>query len=364
LNTPPSKAALRDELLSQVLPTVRAILKRKTGATLADDDTRRDNVDAIELYHEVITRVWERISTGDVNDVADVRAYAATVAHNAWSDYLRDKYPRRTSLKNRLRYFIEHQPKYALWQGATGEPMCGLRAFQFGSTVVPSERITALRDGREKIPELRLPGRAFEQFDGTAWDTLLDALFKRLNGPIALDDLIAVTVYLVGLKEDRVESIDDDEEMDEGIADSSLTPAEVAEMRSALARLWVAITKLKTDYRCAYLLNVPGPGKSRAEIEVFVINGIASIAQIGETIALDDSQFRIASAGLELEDEDRAAIELLRTPREQFFLLWKYLPLADLLIGRMLGLGQQQIINRRMLAMRELARAMRGEKNK
>jgi RNA polymerase sigma factor (sigma-70 family) len=360
----PSKTAQRDELLAQVLPAVRSILKRKSGATLAEDDTRRDNVDAIELYHEVITRVWERITTrDDAADVADLKAYAATVAHNAWSDYLRDKYPRRTSLKNRLRYFIEHQPKYALWQNAIGESMCGLRKFQLGANDVPPARIAALREGREKVPDLRMPGRAFEQFDAAAWDGVLDALFTRLAGPMSIDDLVAVTSYLVGLKEDRHESFDDDdEELDERLADDALTPDQVAQMRSTLAKLWIAITALKSDYRSAYLLNVPGPGKSRAELEVFVVNGVASVSEIGETIGLDDSQFRIAAAELALEDADRASVELLRTPHEQFFLLWNYLPLADLLIGRMIGLGQQQVINRRMLAVRELARAMQGER--
>lgn len=358
----PTKTTTRDELLAQVLPTVRAILKRKSGATLADDDARRDNVDAIELYHEVIARVWERISSDDGGrDVSDLRAYAATVTHNAWSDYLREKYPRRTSLKNRLRYFLEHQPKYALWEGAAGEPLCGFRAWQVGATGVTGERIAALREGREKVPALKLPNRAFEQFDASSWDGLLDALFQRMNGPIALDDLVAVTTRLIGLKEDRFEAIDDDENTHDTIADTAPTPDEIAEMRGTLVRLWIAITRLKPDYRCAYLLNLPGPGKSRADIEVFVLNGIAGIAEIGEALGLDDGQFRIAYAEIDLDETDRAGIELLRTARDQFFLLWKYLPLADLIIGRMLGLAQQQIINRRMLAMRELARVLRQE---
>jgi len=365
LNTPTDeRIASRDELLAQVLPAVRSILKRKSGATLAEDDARRDNIDAIELYHEVITRIWERIaSTAAKDDVADLKAYAATVTHNAWSDFLREKYPRRTSLKNRLRYFAEHQPKYALWQGQGGESMCGLAKWKLGAIDVPTSRIQALRDGRERVPDLRLSGRAFEQFDASAWDNLLDALFKRLGGPIPLDDLVAVTAYLVGLKEDRHESLDDeDDDLGEQLADDGPTPHEIVQMRSTLARLWIAITRLKSDYRCAYLLNVPGPGKSRAELEVFVVNGIVSIADIGAVLALDDGQFRIACAEIGLEEADRAHVELARTPNEQFFVLWGYLPLADLVIGKMLGLAQQQVINRRMLAMKELARAMQGEK--
>jgi hypothetical protein len=360
----PARSAQRDELLAQVLPIVRAILKRKSGATLAEDDGRRDNLDAIELYHEVIARVWERLASRDAGtDIADLKAYAATVTHNAWSDFLRDKYPRRASLKNRLRYFVEHQAKYALWQSAAGESMCGFRKMQLGANDAPSARVIALREGREKVPNLRLPGREFEQFDASAWDGVLDALFVRLGGPIALDDLVAVVSALVGLREDRIDSFDDDEaELDEHIADSGMTPEEIAQIRSALVQLWAAVVRLKPDYCCAYLLNVPGPGKSRAELEVFVIHGVASIGEIGDAVALDDGQYRIAYDEIDLEDADRAETAVARAPGDHFVVLWRYLPLADALIGRMLGLAQQQVINRRLLAVRELARAMQSEK--
>ena len=359
----PPTPAPRDQLLAQVLPTVRAILKRKSGQTLADDDTRHDNVDAIELYHEVIARLWERLASGTAHDVDDLKAYAATVTHNAWSDYLREKYPRRTSLKNRLRYFLEHQPKYAMWSGPGGESLCGFRAWQLGAQTVGGDRIAALREGRDKIPSAALPTRQFEQFDAAVWDTLLDALFKRLSGPLALDDLVSVTVQLIGMKEDRLESLDDteDDEPADEIADHEPTPEQRFETRATLTRVWAAVVRLKPDYRCAYLLNLPGPGKSRSDIEVFVVNGIVGIADIGAAIGLDERQFRIAIAELALEEDDRAELVMLTTPRDQFFLLWKYLPLADQVIGRVLGLAQQQVINRRMLAMKELARALKDE---
>ncbi len=361
--TPPSPTT-RDALLAQVLPTVRAIHKRKSGQSLADDDTRHDNVDAIELYHEVIARLWERIVSGDAEGIDDLKGYAASVTHNAWSDYLREKYPRRTSLKNRLRYFLEHQPRYALWAGPGGEFLCGFRAWQVGASAAGGERIAALREGREKIAAAALPTRAFEQFDATVWDTLLDALFRRLSGPLGLDDLVSVTVQLIGLKEDRLESIDDaeDDEPRDELVDHEPTPDQRAEMRATLRQLWTAVVRLKPDYRCAYLLNLPGPGKSRSDLEVFVVNGIAGIAEIGTALGLDERQLAIAFGELALDDADRADRALLITPDHQFFLLWKYLPLADQIIGRMLGLGQQQVINRRMLAMRELARVLRGEK--
>ena len=361
----------REQLLAETLPTIRAILKRKSGMSLADDDARRDNVDAIELYHEVLARVWERIAKpGASEGVNDVRAYAATVTHNTWSDYLREKYPRRASLKNRLRYFLGHQSRYAIWESMEGETLCGFRKWLLGdrrgAEAASTARIHALREGRDKLAAGTVSTRPMEQFDANHWDQLLDALFTRLAGPIAVDDLVAVVVQLIALKEDRIESLDDEGDDDEpvhDIADESAAPERIAEMRSALRALWAAIIRLKPDYRSAYLLNLPGPGKSRCDIEVFVTNGIVGIADIGIALGLTDSQYQSVWPLLDMEDSDRADVAILVSAEEQFFLLWKYLPLVDAIIAQLLGLGQQQVINRRMLAMRELARAL-TDKNK
>src|SRR3954470_24061425 len=99
--TPGSEAASR-LLMEQVGQTVRAALRRRSGLSLSDDDGRAENLDALDVYQDALTRVWERIggrAAGDTN-VTDLKAYATTVAYNLWSDYLRQRNPRRTSLKN------------------------------------------------------------------------------------------------------------------------------------------------------------------------------------------------------------------------------------------------------------------------
>ncbi len=358
----------RDQLLAQVVPIVRAILRRKSGMTLSESDTRRDNIDAIELYHDVLARLWERIALGESNTdaVADLKGYAAAVTYNAWSDHLREKYPRRASLKNRLRYFLAHQPKYAVSESADGEIVGGLRKWLLHGGVAPATRVAELLDGRERLPAGCVPRKAMEQCTADDWDRLLDALFTKLGGPVGLDDLVALTARLIGLKEDRIESLDegdddDDERADDTEDTQTLTPDRQAELNSALRQLWSAVCKLKTDYRYAYLLNIPGPGKSRGDIEVFALHGIASIAEIGERLALSDSQYQTIAELVGLDADDAAELARATGSQARFYVLWKYLPLADSVIARLLGLEQQQVINRRMLAMRELARTLRGD---
>jgi len=356
--------AEQERLLEEAAPVVRAILARKSGMSLAPDDARRDNVDAVELCQDVLARLWERLAGegGTAPEVRDFKGYAATVAYNAWSDHLREKYPRRTSLKNRLRYFLGHQPAYALWQDAEGELLAGLPKWQLGARAATGERVATLREGRDRLPAGSVPRQPMERFAAADWDRLLAALFARLGGPVGLDDLVGIVAGLIDLEEERVDSLDEEPPEDSPareLADRvGVQPDHAVEVRRALARLWTAVRALKSDYRIAYLLNLPGPGKSRGDIDVFPLNGIASIGEIRAAVGLSDGQFRTLWGGLELAAADRGEVAAPATPEAQFCLLWKYLPLPDALIGRILGLEPQQVINRRMLALRELARAL------
>lgn len=358
----PAVASTTTTLLEQLAPVVRAILQRKSGMSLAADDTRHDNVDALELMQDVLARVWERIAADGQAPVADLKAYAATIAHNTWSDHLRRKYPQRSSLKNRLRYFLDHQPAYALWNGDDGEPLAGRHGWQLRKLAAASnERVQALRGGREKLPRGSVPRKAMENYVAADWDRLLGALLDHFALPIGIDDLVSICVELLDVREDRTVSIDEGGDDDDTPAmqladDAARTPEAQAETRSLLRQLWGAVRSLKPDYRRAYLLNLPGPAKARADLEVFVMHGVASLADIEAALALSEAQYRQLLGTLELEDGERFELERCTGSAELFCLLWRHLPLGDALIGMLLGLEQQQVINRRMLALRELAR--------
>lgn len=363
MTPPPSAPAFS---LDQVGEVVRSILRRKSGMSLRDDDPRADNVDALELFQEIIARLWERHAAigDDAQAWSDTAAFAATVTHNAWSDYLRQRYPRRASLKNRLRYFLGHQAQYSVWETAHGEWLGGLRAWSIGGAEpVKPEAVQALRDGRARLPRGSVPGQDFEQFKAAEWDRLLGAIFAHLQAPVPIDALVALVATLTGLRETAVESLDTspdgEEEGDLGQhADDAPTPEAQAETRGMLRQLWGALQALKPDYRRAYLLNLPGPGKTRGDIEVFLLHGIASIEEVFASLALDAIALRTALDGVELSARDHADLAAVSSDLERFCVLWRHLPLQDLVIARILGLEQQQVINRRMLALRELARLL------
>jgi len=87
-------------------------------------------------------------------------------------------------------------------------------------------------------------------------------------------------------------------------------------IRLQLQRLWSEILQLLPRQRFAYLLN-PTDG----ELEIFVHNGVASIREIGRSLAISAEQFEILSKEL--------ALQRVASCDEKFAMLWNRLPLND-----------------------------------
>lgn len=350
--------------LAAVLPVVRMILARKTGMSLAESDTRRDNQEALELFRDIGVRLWEVLaSDGASGEVRDFRAYAARVTYNAWADHLRAKYPQRTSLKNRLRRFLTKQPVWALWENADGDWLGGMRKWELGADPAPADRIARLiREGAAAL-QPRVPTRMMERMEASDWDALLAAVFRMLGGPVTLDDLVAVCARILGVRDDDEPlALEDEEGEARPLADERAAAPDVqAHVRQTVARLWAAIVALRREYRVCYLLNIPGPGKSRGDIEVFLIHGVTTLEGIGTALELEPRQYALMWDAIPIEPSDRTRVSGAAPPEGLIVVLLRYLPLVDMVIARTMGFEPQQVINRRNLALSELRRALEGE---
>lgn len=315
----PARAKVDDEFarwLETVVDTaVKPIVRRKLHVSLLDGDTRKRNQDALELVGDVrVTLLVEARRTGPLNGlIRNFGAYAATVTSNACYQYLRSRFPQRTRLRNKLRYILTHNTKFALWKSLEGRWLCGIAAWS------GRERQVAPTGGTDRS---KLSGNEPENIV-----SIVHALFLKSGGPTLFDDLVNHVSNVCGLVE-PYEFSEDSDRLRDTAADPGLTADRTVELRSRLNALWSAILGLPTQHRQALLLNLRDGGGDNL-LAALPLSGVASIREIATAM---DMTF------------------------EQLADIWNSLPWDDLRIANHLGLSRQQVINLRQTARAKLTR--------
>jgi hypothetical protein len=333
-------AGQAESLVQEVEPVVRGIIRRKLHVTLDPADGRRENQNALELFGDV----WVKLLQQSHDNIRSARSYAAVITYHACSEYFRDKYPARSSLRNRVHYFLTHHPQYAVWDHEEGDLVCGFAIWRDRKTdPAPPQKLS------DQVPEQR--AKPVERMTPSDWDSLFDSIFETLGAPAPLDEMVNALAPLVG-SVDAVEAEKKQEEEGQRdvLADApsrELSPEDRLRVRLQLQRLWIEILQLKPRQRFAYLLN-----PTDAEIEVFPNNGIASIVEIGRSLAITAGQFELLSMDL--------PVELLPGYDQRFACVWNCLPLSDKLIAKLLEATPQQVINLRKVARERLGKQMKN----
>jgi|GEM_PF-1789885 len=350
--------------LKQCEHVIKGILRDKLRVTLADTDGRVENEDALDLYGEVVVAVVEELNklntTTQPRALDDPCAFIAVITYHRCADYLRWKYRRRHSLKNKLRYFLSHRQGFAVWEGDR-EILCGFASWPSRNLrTARAEQIDRVRAAPEAFN--RFAGRDLHSFNADDWERLLDAIFNATECPVELDDLVNLVAELIGVKDEaaQVRSLvadDDDERPDYDPPATELTPEEMAWLRQFLRRLWAEIGALRPLQRVAYLLNFTD---AEGDVDVFPRNEVAARSEIGRAINLTVEQFLILWGELELDEHTRAGASELATDDERFAFAWLHLPLFDSIIAKVIDGKRQQVINLRNGAHDKLVRQMKS----
>lgn len=305
LDAESDEARRRAALLETAEPVIERVLGAKLARTPFNDPDTRD-----DLRSEVIVRLVDRLQRPEdlaATAIESIRDYAAVAACHVCDDFFRVKYPVRTRLKNRIRYLLGHDARFAVWT-AGRNLVGGMAGWQQRAAVVPP----ATSDLHPASREL---------------GDVLALLFRAARGPVELDVVVDAVADLTGERDPAISGLrlaDDSE-------DRSATAAERMENEEFLRRLWTEIRALPPRQRAALLLNLRD-GHGDAVLHVFPLLGIASADHIGETLEIEPRRFQ---------------------------LLWTELPLDDERIAAMLGITRQQVVNLRKSARARLGRRLR-----
>jgi RNA polymerase sigma factor (sigma-70 family) len=312
-----------DELLLQLInvhaePVIKGVIRFK----LRLSSSQRAESD--DIYQEVILQLLAQLQKfrklPDGYPIGDVRGMAAVIAHRTCARWLRRQFPERHALKNRLHYLVTRQRGFALWQNTEGQLVAGFAAWQ--------EQKLPLRRATDNLSlHVRPPKTGKELADTIA------AIFNHVRGPIEFDELLAAVASLLGVSDQPIESLAEDDDAVASVADvAEPDPAWRIEKRMFLQRLWEELQELPRNQRAALLLNLKEASGAGC-ITLFPATGIATLRQLANTLEMT---------------------------AEAFAELWNELPLEDAKIAELLGLSRQQVINARKSGRERLARRLKG----
>jgi DNA-directed RNA polymerase specialized sigma24 family protein len=300
-----SNSARREQLIEGLLFDVGTVvartLQRKLRWPLGG---RMPQTMAEDVQSTVLLRLLKRIRTigapGDT-PIENFAGYATVVTTNVCDDFMRETFPQRALLKNRIRYLLMRDARFAIWQ-AGDRTLCGFAGWRRRS------------DSAEP--------RALDVASIEPLDAILTATFAATGSPVALDRLVGAIATLIGLQSPQVSA---PEAIDEHLEPAFHTATET---RDLLARIWSEIRALNRPQRVALLLNLRDAAGDAAT-PLLVLTGVATIEEIAETLEMKPLEF--------------AAI-------------FNDLPLGDHAIASLLGVTRQQVINLRSAARKRLAR--------
>ena len=327
-----SQRLLGELIAEHVRPLARDIARRLCTPLAA---SQSQIVDVEDISSEVVIQLVNRLH--DLRDhpelpaVANFRGYVATIAYNTFNHHLRQKYPERCRLKNRVRHVLKHRPEFALWQDGSGTWLCGL-----GDPAIPSRgNSNATSHPIRSAAELEgLEKQWLDHIDPRKADlrSLLEALFRLSERPFDLDELVNLTANVLGIRDGRsvVPDPEDAEKRWKTPSDNNVDISDTVEQRVYLKALWREIRELRPRQRTALLLNLRDH-RGQDVLPLFALTGVASLREVADSLAMT---------------------------MEDFAQLWSCLPLDDATIGARMGVTRQQVINLRKSARERLARRM------
>lgn len=287
-----------------------------------------------EVRLKLTRKLWS-LRAGVGEPIDDILAYSVTVSAHCCHALMRQQFPERTRLRNRLRYALTHHPETRLDEDDEGLWRCRSTSTSFatfGTSAASADRTQLLLETPQAFARDHLVDPA------AALPAVAAGLLKACGQAVEFDRFVDAMATLLGVSDALpVTSAADPSTADRlgQVADPAPSISVVLEQRTALQDVWKELVALPPRQRSALLLNLRDPDGG-AILQLLPATGVVSMAEI--------------AAALEISERDLAR-------------LWTDLPLDDLSIAARLGITRQQVINLRKSGRARLARRLTGDRS-
>jgi RNA polymerase sigma factor (sigma-70 family) len=241
-----------DELLMlRAAPMIRQVLRRRLGFYISAQGVNENNQDAEDLYQEAITRVVQglnQLTSSPSTGIDSFEFYVSTIAANICIDFLRAKSPARTRLKYRLRDLLRRHKDLASWE-RDDSILCGFASWR--NTRKSPFLEQSFEDLETRLDSFKSLYFADEDIRLTPLPEIVAQLFDWILGPVEIDLLVRMLAYLLEIKDQQIDSLDDPLPARWNVFFVSHTQSgeSLIHANELLARLWRAVIRLPPEQR-------------------------------------------------------------------------------------------------------------------
>lgn len=325
-----------EELLTlRAAPLIRQVLRRRLGFYVSALGVNENNQDAEDLYQEAMTRVvlvLNQLQSSFGTEIENFGLYVSTIASNTCTDFLRAKSPARTRLKEGLRHLLKRHKDLVSWEH-NGEILCGFASWRNSGKSAFSDQ--PFQDLETKLDSFKSVHFADEDVRLAPVSQIVAELFYWIGGPFEIDVLVRMIAYLLEIKDQHIESLDDlsPARWDVYFVSSTRSSEFQVEANELLARLWQAVIQLPPEQRDSFALSF----EDEAGQDLFTVLRAAEIVNWDELAqGMDRTVQEVAWLRVRMPMDAAGVADQLRASRENVY-KWRFRAIRRLKteIGRM-----------------------------
>jgi len=246
---------LNELLILRAAPLIRGVLLRRLGFHVSAQGVNETNQDAEDLYQEAMTRVVQglnELQSSTDTDIESFELYVSRLAANICIDFLRAKSPARTRLKYSLRDLLKRHKDLVSWY-QDRELLCGFARWRnTGKSAFSAQSQRDLEMDLDSCNSLYFPDEDVRLAPVTQ---IVAELFDWVGGPVEIDVLVRMVAYLLDIKDQLIESLDDPSPAKWAAYYSTRSGESHVEANELLALLWQAVIQLPAEQRDTFALS-------------------------------------------------------------------------------------------------------------